>query len=42
MCKKGWTMIIKNWLFHFITVGTPSTEMSKAAEIRTRLLEDYV
>ena len=40
MCEKGWTMIIKDWLFHFITVGTPSGEMSKAAEIRNRLLED--
>jgi hypothetical protein len=40
MCEKGWTMIIKDWLFHFITVGTSSREMSKAAEIRNRLLED--
>jgi Activator of Hsp90 ATPase homolog 1-like protein len=40
MCKQGWSMIIKEWLFHFITVGTPSGEMSKAAEIRNRLLED--
>jgi hypothetical protein len=34
MCEKGWTMIIKSWLFHFITNGTSSPEMSKAAEIR--------
>jgi uncharacterized protein YndB with AHSA1/START domain len=40
MCEQGWTMIIKDWLFHFITVGTPSKEMTKAAEIRNRLLED--
>lgn len=40
MCEKGWTMIIKDWLFHYITVGTPPSEMSKAAEIRNRLLED--
>jgi hypothetical protein len=40
MCEKGWTMIIKDWLFHYITVGAPSEEMSKAAEIRNRLLED--
>src|SRR4030095_7485079 len=40
MCEKGWTMIIKDWLFHFITVGTPSSEMTKAAEIRNRLLQE--
>ncbi len=38
MCEKGWTMIIKEWLFHFLRVGTPSAEMTKAAEIRNQLL----
>jgi hypothetical protein len=42
MCFQGWTKIIKDWLFHYITVGTRSGEMSKAAEIRNRLLEDQV
>lgn len=40
MCEKGWNIIIKDWLFHFITVGTPSGEMAKAAEIRNQLLKD--
>ncbi len=40
MCEQGWTMITKDWLFHFITTGTPSKEMRKAAEIRNRLLEE--
>jgi hypothetical protein len=40
MCKKGWDMIIKDWLFHFITFGTPSKEMDKAEEIRNQYLED--
>jgi hypothetical protein len=40
MCEQGWIMIIKDWLFHFITVGTPTSEMTKAAEIRNRLLEE--
>lgn len=39
MCEKGWDMIIKDWLFHFITVGEPTSELSKATEIRNRLLE---
>lgn len=39
MCEKGWTIIIKDWLFHFINFGAPSGDMSKAAEIRNRLLE---
>jgi hypothetical protein len=39
MCEKGWTMIIKDWLYYFITAGKPSKEMSKGAEIRNRLLE---
>ena len=38
MCEKGWKMIIEDWLFHFITYGTPSPEMNKAAEIRNQLL----
>ena len=40
MCEKGWSTIIKNWLFHFITQGTPSPEMTKAAEMRDQLLAD--
>jgi hypothetical protein len=40
LCKKGWTMIIKDWLLHFIKTGTPSAEMSQAAEIRTRLFKE--
>ncbi|KAA9038366.1 hypothetical protein FW778_12395 [Ginsengibacter hankyongi] len=40
MCEKGWSIIIKDWLFHFITVGTPSKEMAKAAEVRNQLLEN--
>ncbi len=39
MCEVGWNMIIKNWLFHFITHGEPSPEMAKAAEIRNRILD---
>lgn len=40
MCEKGWTMIIKSWLLHFITYGTESPEMTKAAEIRNKILAD--
>lgn len=40
MCEKGWTMIIKSWLLHFITHGTESPEMTKAAEIRNKILAD--
>jgi uncharacterized protein YndB with AHSA1/START domain len=40
MCEKGWNIIIKNWLFHFITVGTPSGEMAKAAETRDSIMKD--
>jgi hypothetical protein len=40
MCEKGWTMIITDWLFHFITVGSPSDTMTKAAEIRNQALKD--
>jgi len=40
MCEKGWDIVIKEWLFHFITVGKPSGEMEKAAEIRNRYLEN--
>jgi hypothetical protein len=40
MCEKGWNIIIKNWLFHFITVGTASEEMTKAAETRNQLLKE--
>lgn len=38
MCEKGWNMIIKSWLIHFITNGTPSPEITKAAEIRNKIL----
>jgi hypothetical protein len=40
MCEKGWSMIIKSWLIHFITYGTESPEMFKAAEIRNQTLTD--
>ncbi len=40
MCEKGWDIIIKDWLFHLITVGTPSPDMVQAAEIRNRHLKD--
>jgi hypothetical protein len=40
MCEKGWDIVIKDWLFHLITVGTPSGEMVKAAEIRNQHFED--
>jgi hypothetical protein len=40
MCEKGWSTIIKNWLFHFITCGTESPEMAKAAEIRDQMLAE--
>jgi hypothetical protein len=40
MCKKGWTMIIKDWLFHLITYGTESPELAKVAEIRNQMLAE--
>lgn len=40
MCEKGWSLIVKNWLYHFITTGTPSEEMAKAAEIRNQYLKN--
>ena len=40
MCEKGWDMIIKDWLFCLITMGKPSKEMVKAAEIRNRHLKN--
>ena len=40
MCKKGWSLIITGWLLHFITYGTSSPEMTKAAEIRNQILND--
>ena len=39
LCEQGWNMIIKDWLFHFITTGMPSPELTKAAEIRNKLLD---
>lgn len=40
MCEKGWNIVIKDWLLHLITVGTPSAEMAKAAEIRNEHFGD--
>jgi uncharacterized protein YndB with AHSA1/START domain len=40
MCEKGWGTIIKNWLFHYITYDTASSEMAKAAEIRNQMLAE--
>jgi hypothetical protein len=40
MCEKGWDIVIKDWLFHFISVGTPSAKMAEAAKIRNRHFED--
>jgi uncharacterized protein YndB with AHSA1/START domain len=40
MCERGWSIIIKNWLLYFITYGTESPEMNKAAEIRNQILTD--
>jgi len=40
MCEKGWNIVIKDWLLHLITVGTPSTEMAKAAAIRNQHIGD--
>lgn len=39
-CEKGWDLIIKDWLFHFITTGNESKEMAKAAEIRNQYFEN--
>jgi hypothetical protein len=38
MCARGWDIVVKEWLFHFIKVGAPATAMTKAAEIRNTLL----
>jgi hypothetical protein len=40
MCVRGWDIVIKDWLLHLITVGKPSAEMAKAAEIRNQHFED--
>lgn len=40
MCARGWDIVVKEWLLHFITVGAPATAMTKAAEIRNTLLSD--
>ena len=40
MCEKGWSIIIKDWLFHLITYGAQSPEMVKAAEIRNQMLTE--
>ena len=42
LCQQGWNIIIKNWLFHFITTGQPSSEMDNAAEIRKKYFENKV
>ena len=40
MITKGWKIIIEDWLFHLITIGSSSVEMTKAAEIRNKLFKD--
>jgi len=40
ICEKGWSMIINNWLFHFITYGARSPEMAKVVEIRNQILAE--
>lgn len=42
MCQKGWSMIISDWLHYYIIHGTPSPEMSKAAEIRDSMLNGEI
>lgn len=39
MCEIGWNMLIRDWLYHLITTGTMSAEMTKAAAIRNQLLD---
>lgn len=36
MCEQGWDIVIRNWLYHYITTGSPSAEMERAAEIRNQ------
>jgi hypothetical protein len=36
MCGKGWDIVIKDWLTHFIVTGKSSTDMDRAAEIRNQ------
>jgi hypothetical protein len=36
MCEKGWNIVIKDWLFFFITQGKKSPEMTKATAIRNQ------
>jgi hypothetical protein len=33
-------MIIKDWLFHFITTGVPPEKMAKAAEVRNQQFQN--
>ena len=40
MCEQGWTMIIKDWLFHFIMHGAESFEIHNAAHIREQMLSE--
>jgi hypothetical protein len=40
MCEQGWSMIIKNCLFHLITYGTESPEMARLAETRDQMLAE--
>ncbi|MBS1669728.1 MAG: SRPBCC domain-containing protein [Bacteroidetes bacterium] len=40
MCEKGWTKVIKDWLFYYLTTGTSSPEMTKAAAIREQSLRE--
>ena len=39
MCERGWNIIIKDWLFHFISTGKPAKEMADAAEIRNSIFK---
>jgi hypothetical protein len=38
-CERGWDIVIKDWLHHFITTGKSAEGMINAAEIRNRHLE---
>jgi hypothetical protein len=39
MCEKGWSIVINEWLHHFITHGAESPEMNRAAQIRNDILD---
>jgi Activator of Hsp90 ATPase homolog 1-like protein len=40
LCEQGWDLIIRSWLYYFITYGTPSPDMTMSAEIRAKALGD--